>query len=379
MDDELCPLDGRRSVTGIVSKLLFVHVTAFIAYFHLLSTRKERLRSWKAVFCIISPPVLLLQYGLALAVLAIALVVAFFERDSRPYKPRLRRAGVLLFGGMIDEPDVPLIDQPHDGGKQSIEPHRRITYRIGRIFGGLFVVTQCSSSIVLFHRRQEHDAITDIDRRAFDVACGGLIAALLSIIYLVWEPQASQRDVIRDSSLAERAVMRLLDLLIKCYDGLYNVESFFYNSALALVSSLVRYWPQIMTEFAQISSSVYWETETGWIVRDNPGSVLARSFLVLYLPSWGVSHVVFAGFLGGMDVGLGRYRTLFIVVGSMLFSPLGFMPIFTLLSPFFNAYTLDEQWRGIWKDMNALQTWPVDKPCPLLWQDNKVGAFWGFA
>jgi hypothetical protein len=180
---DLCPLPGRRTVKELDVKLFVVHFTTISAFCHLQSLRNERIVSWRTVFYIIVPYSIFVWYGAALLALSCILLCAM-------YKPMLlgdgglKRASLWLFG---TAPESGVADQgllPSERPAMAIEGERRPKW-MGRLVLASALLVQCIGTIVLYSRRQKHEAVTLADQRVFALGCTGVLVAIHWIVIIL--------------------------------------------------------------------------------------------------------------------------------------------------------------------------------------------------
>lgn len=183
MEEELCPLDDRRSAAEVSLKLAVVHFTTMTAYCHLLSMRGEptKVICKKMVLFFIYPGSIIIQHVMAILAIVSALVFVQFKkrRDSKPLQLSLKRAPFILFGANEQPP-------PQSG------PHRSDEESIVKIIGRAIVVlalgAQCIGSCIVFAHRYQHDATTIADWRVLDLATAALLITSLTVVHLFWHP-----------------------------------------------------------------------------------------------------------------------------------------------------------------------------------------------
>ena len=175
----LCPYEGRRTSKEVWVKLFVVHFTTIAALCHVLSIRRERIFSWRLVFYFLVPYSAFAYQGLALAALSIAVLYYTFKRNP------LGNGGILdsavrFFLGLIpeDEPaygPVPASSAPHEDSETETETSWK---RIGRPVVACAFLAQCIGTIVVYLRRQAHDAVTQADGRMLELGSTGIITAM---------------------------------------------------------------------------------------------------------------------------------------------------------------------------------------------------------
>lgn len=183
MEEELCPLDDRRSAAEVSLKLAVVHFTTMAAYCHLLSMRGEptRIICKKMFLFVIYPGSVIIQHVMAILAIVSALVLARLKkpRDSTRLRSSLKRAPFILIGAIEQHPPQ---SEPHSSNEKSK------VKLICRLIVVLALSAQCIGSCIVFARRYQHDATTISDWRVLDLAIAALLITLLTVVHLLWHP-----------------------------------------------------------------------------------------------------------------------------------------------------------------------------------------------
>lgn len=97
-DADLCPYEGRRSVTGLLVKLFVAHFTTISLFCHVLSARRERVVSWKLFFYFWVLHGVFFYHGLALEAVLISSASILMRRQSLRSVENLQNALKWFFG-----------------------------------------------------------------------------------------------------------------------------------------------------------------------------------------------------------------------------------------------------------------------------------------
>ncbi|PVH81701.1 hypothetical protein DL98DRAFT_531038 [Cadophora sp. DSE1049] len=182
--EDLCPLDGRRTSKELYIKLLVVHFTVLTAYCHLLSLRNERVFSWRPLYFFLTPFNILAQHAAALVVITVGYGCAFLPDDFGRIRLRIRPLQSpfsWLLGDTSEMVTGSLGAGAQAAGRNNPQTSQSISKTAGRIIVILGFETQCIGAILLYARRQQHDAVTYVDQRIFELACGGLLIGILTL------------------------------------------------------------------------------------------------------------------------------------------------------------------------------------------------------
>lgn len=402
MDTQICPHEGRRSTVEMISKLGVIHFTTIASFAHLLSLRGERNIPSKIVIFFLCPYLIWAQYGLALFTLAIGHIVVPFKGNPDSLNKSLQRGQTLLFGHIDDAP-VPNSRQlaaawPRNIDRGNTRDTRKGTAKersqwkfFGRILVALFFLVQCVGSVVLYARRERHDAVAVIDQRVMGLAAGGLLVAILTLTHLIWKPKLTEDDI---SGMAhvrtylDVALLQILNLPEKPHrvskhsigDQLDDVEIILESPlseaprarniattgfARFMISSAMS--SILLCSFELNYARAMWRMFK-WIATEGP-TTPRRLFLVF------VSLVVLMLMRVAFPSRLPRCTCL-----SLMAIPLNAMA-FTLflllaLSPLLNILIVIMQVFLIAVELDEFAQWPTEKACPWLWQDPASSFIW---
>lgn len=183
MEEELCPLEDRRSAAELSLKLAVVHFTTITAYCHLLSMRGEptKVICKKITVFFIFPGFIIVQHVMAILAIFSAFVWVRFKKlqDSTLLRSSLKRAPFILFGA---------IDQHDSQSRVHSSDEESKVKTIGRVIVVLALSAQCIGSCIIFARRYQHDATTIGDWRVLELAIAALLISLLTVVHLLWHP-----------------------------------------------------------------------------------------------------------------------------------------------------------------------------------------------
>lgn len=402
MEEEICPLDNRRSPAEITLKLAVVHYTTINAYCHLLSMRGEptRVICRKTVFFFVCPGSIIIQHILAILALVGAYVFIQFInlRDSTSLQLSPKRALVILFG-KVDQHTSQPTPQNSDG--------RSVIKTAGRVMVVLALTAQCVGSCIVFVRRHRHDAATLGDWRVFELAIAGLLISLLTVVYLLWGSALilSPHETVELSHHRRRTYLDTTLLYLRDVPAptdshshesirtkfLLDSRRMIYNAPMIIGTVCTQPWiagqisvrslrtllPGGLARVLGILCSGAAgcdECETEDKFLDDfyhagllTSTVTASGFVLLIesakmLREWkrngrlqALLQVIAVILMGAIAWGL----------SAMVFF-LGSLPYFT-----FGLLVLD-----LVEQLELLATWPTDLDCPLLWSDPKANFLW---
>ncbi|KAG4440437.1 hypothetical protein IFR05_004081 [Cadophora sp. M221] len=371
LTSDLCPIDRRRTSKELYIKLLVVHFTVITAYCHLLSIRSERVLSWRPINFFITPLSIIVQHVAGLAVIAIAYGCSVLRKKIGNLQLNIQPIDspfVWLLGnasGMAPQGPIysalPSSNQPDTNvGSQGDE---RITKIVGRTLVAAAFEAQCIGAIILYHRRRQRGAVTHLDQRIFELACGGVIIGVLTLGTIMQLPIFRQSlPPYRSRSMLERAIFWLRYIDISRSNDLEN-------------NAIWQFWKENLLSFLIM--------------------IATGRFLLL-----GSLRSVFAGNWMGQVAGSGQDRlwvegmTWMILVVAVGFNV--FMRLVMRLVPDWDELVLIVQ-MGIllcvfpvymepvryslllFEQIGELASWPVDVTCPMLWSDPYANYIWWLA
>lgn len=268
----LCPFDSRRTSAEFVSKFIVVHLTTITAFCHLLSIRNEKILTWRPFFYAFTPFNILVQHILALLTIFTNYVLfRYFPKSKVVSVPNLHTSFSWLLGRAFKEDSrysrIPTSNptpwrpgSPNNLSQSSESSNEGGGKQIGRSVLALAFLAQCISSIFLYCRRVQYslDAITIVDQRVFELACGGLLVAVLTL-GTVAKFSIFHRTVPVDGhkTPVDRTVCQCRDTInaefLEEGDDCPMMTQFVMNSILffiiACVTGRSRAWSPLTTEF----------------------------------------------------------------------------------------------------------------------------------
>ena len=199
----LCPIEGRRTSTELYVKLIVVHFTTITAFCHLLSITDEPLLSFKPLFFFFTPLNIIVQYAAPLLAILGWIIYSMIKNVINPSTPIAspKSSFQWLFGRLPDRHDaggtystLPTANRSRSSsngsaGNSSAASTPRLTAKVlGRVIVLAAFLAQCVGTLFLYVRRQRQDAVTLVDRKIFELACGGILVAILSIAVIIKVP-----------------------------------------------------------------------------------------------------------------------------------------------------------------------------------------------
>jgi hypothetical protein len=373
----LCPLTDRRSSKEVWLALFVAHFTTILAFCHLLSIRGDRILSWRLFFQITSPSLIIIQHALALLVILAALLYALACGNASPKMAYTFLHRLLGTTKPISEVDTNA-------------RHESLIKRLGRIAVVLAFLTQCITTIYLYSRRVSRNAVTFADQRIFELACGGVLTALLTLGFFCNIPPFS--EVIPDPShiipsRAEYVVAFLRDTPSPVDSRWGRLKhptwaKFFANLILAAFTimdptpySMAKDNIKDTGEYGPLSSKLL-----HGLRQHNP---VVITILAILLPAIAFP-LIFVIMKSSPQ--RGRQRTIKLVLLLMLSPVIGALEyaLFTLI--YCTQIFLSNSFirlvfviAAIRFEMARLQAWPIDEACPLLWKDDVKDWMWSFS
>lgn len=378
-----CPLDGRRTTTELLVKLFVVHFTTITAFCHVQSIRNETIVGFKLLFYLVEPLMLLAYHAVCLLALAIAAAITLFNR-SIEHRAALQRAPLWLYGhcpkaqyqrlgNMLDPP----------------RKERRTMKTLGRLVLATSLLVQCIGTIVLYRRRRVHDALTHVDYRVFELGCSGIVTALLWLCteLSIWP---SGTPIPEWEDLQVTAIDTLMWYVRDARSGLgpckhRNWIAFLQNSILAFLALIVtnkfRY-AALLANQSNYYLEVYWNRDGA--LPDGlalEGTVLSFVGPISMAIGLYCGSFVF-GFYLAKRVSQAKFVVPAVIVAFVASGIIGFMLGPLLL--FFMAFIPDlvvfvREWFYIVAQIHAMNSWPVNVPCPLMWSDPAANWLWALA
>lgn len=182
----LCPLGDRRTTKELYVKFFVINLTALIFFFHFIKHR-DGLHFCGAFYLYLAPLNLVFRYVLALSGILFVSLVQTCRASLITKKWSFELEGVIspllhLLGRARghDYSDLPTVD-PETPAAQTETDKERLSAFVGKLIVNGAFIAQCSASIFLYHRRQRHNAVMNLDRRMYGTACAGLLLGLLNL------------------------------------------------------------------------------------------------------------------------------------------------------------------------------------------------------
>ncbi|KAH8766386.1 hypothetical protein F5882DRAFT_413867 [Hyaloscypha sp. PMI_1271] len=396
LDTILCPLDSRRTVTELWVKLAVVHFTVIAAFCHLLSIRGEPILSWKLVYYLLTPLILLMQHALALLFLLLAAII-WLIRPIPHRRTALYQAAKWFYGKVPTErgqeyAGIPMSEIRADtvvpGGSQS--KTQSIAKRAGQIIIAGAFLTQCVGTIYIYRRRLNHGAVTKSDQRVYELGCSGIVTAIVTILTIAKIPLFDKPvpDIPEENLTAlDKAVVQLRDtvaqpFLGKTTEGAHGL-SFLKNGMIAFVLVLVTNNFKLFRALKALLAPEFWHSRPN----ENPYSDVTMEIIFLGLAFiMGCVVALFGICPGGTPrskVFPSRILTddrpwwfcfLAIFAPAVIWIPVlffaGFIPAITFSVAEFST---------IHEEITLLGEWPTNTACPQLWTDPLANWVWMLA
>jgi len=394
----LCPLDSRRSSKEVYLKLFVVIFTTLGFYFHLVRRRDGKYLGWSPLLYLLAPLNTVFRY--LLGVLGIFFlyglkVLYSYLKDGKNSVTRDTYITPLrwLFGkapvdgySRLPTSDRRLDSNDHDSNYQlTLEKVYKVVKMIPKtLLIGAFI-TQCAGSIVLYNRRLHRDAVTMIDSRVFEFACGGLVVGVLTLSLSFKLPIFNRPIPDGEKSKTDRFALFCRDscreqlLAFDTFDESYpHLLRFLKNAIITLIMSLV-FDPDLIATFGNVLSR-----------RSSSDEKSTNEFLVvvaiLICPFGAVMPwAIYNGSKRKGDVRTRwRYRLLL-----FLLSPLSaillyvFSIVFGLYGFIGLVYAVGYKWTLYYVyaliQVSDLSRTPQNVTCPMLWSDPASEWIWGLA
>jgi hypothetical protein len=360
--NDLCPLEGRRTVKELEVKLFVVYLTTVAAFAHVQSIRNERVLSWRLAFYVLLPSGIFAWCALVLLALLGVLAVHMCNKQLVD-DVMLQRAPRWILG-VIPQDDAAYQQLPTSETAEVPEESQQNWKRLGRIIlAGAFLV-QCIGTIVLYSRRRARQAVTLADQRVFELGCTGLLTAMHWICILLniplftdIAPRVNEQDrkpcdhvmiFLRDSQTPS---LRQIDS-----DLVAQILSFYKWSCFCYISPLVhtKAIAGVLVEF--------FDTPMVWV-----GALILSSVLVAQVAATR-RHAS----------RMGRFITSIMTAAlvTAIVVPLGTLGVTAVPWSLYGVYDF---WARFRHQNAELVQWPKDSSCPLLWSDPKAAWVWALA
>lgn len=189
-----CPEGDARGVREVIVKLIVAHLTAVVAFCNLQSLRDERLASIEPILFLLFPYIVIFETVLGLLVIHATLVISIL------HKPKLWQQHVRIYARQWSvlfarrartvhpvEESVGLLAEERRVESRS----ERAWVKIGRLAVMAGTLFQFVATVFLYKRRLSllgWESLSMIDHRTFELAVGGTIVSVLSILLLLKLP-----------------------------------------------------------------------------------------------------------------------------------------------------------------------------------------------
>ncbi|KAF2669251.1 hypothetical protein BT63DRAFT_255697 [Microthyrium microscopicum] len=407
MELDLCPNNSRRDTREIWQKLFAVHFTVVVAFCHLLHIRKEPITFQKLLFFLLFPPIFLIRHALATtAILGASIWNILTPRHWSKFD--VHHSLWLLLGTISeDESDTDAI---------SLSAPQKSAYTLALSWGRAVVIcgflTQCSGTIYLYNRRQQHEMVARADARSFELACAGILVGSLTLLnhlhigffgkpipslqsstlpYPDWAADHMEARI-EDWKLRVSATYfpgwqmnLLLHCFILCMRGSLTAISHRYTiSASGLGTLFPSLWqsfrksPLLITNAALLSLAWGFSFGSRYHDRWELQSVYLIVVFSALLLDWCIKKIYHdqPWWLRKIHDGL-LSKLRFFFIRSVVLALFFILAIICLAVPLVGFGFREPQ--RMFLETLKLQDWPVDESCPLLWADPKSEWVWGLA
>lgn len=361
-------------------KLLVVHLTTIYAFCHLLRIRGEAIFSMKLIFYILTPLASLMEHGLALLAIGLSSLLNLSKGGRRK---RLYRALRLLFGVARPTRDVYVPLSTTEPAETSADSKTQRSCRsLGHVFMVLAFLVQCIGTMVLYHHRRQHNSLTAVDERVFDLGCSGLLTGVLTLgLELGLPPFAVSAADADDDSETEFDKFVLI-LRGKAIQPIIHPHDDDFKYAV--------FWEKAFVSFLTLLALK--KIKLPWMYKELPSDMEDGTlFLQLVTTIW---PALTGGGVGGFWVAafvvrdlwkdVGKWVRVFLLVISpmiaLIASPFTAAVGIILLSPLtLIFYCIVESSKTLGQILD-LSAWPTNIPCsPLLWNDPQANWIWWLA
>lgn len=189
-----CPDGETRGAKELVVKLIVAHLTAVVAFCNLQSLRNERLDTIEPVLFLFSPFIVAIQTAAGLVVIH-ALFINNMVRSPRSWSNHIQIYAYHWSILFARKPQLgPLIVESNEKPKAG-----KVWIQLGRLAVMVGTLFQFVATVFLYtHRRDSYgsEALSIIDQRTFELAVGGIIVTVMSILLLLKLPGFRQAPLV---------------------------------------------------------------------------------------------------------------------------------------------------------------------------------------
>jgi hypothetical protein len=381
----LCSVDGRRTPQELYIKFFVVHLTTLGFFFHLARRRDGKYLGWTPILFIIAPMNLVFRYVIALVVIfgfyCCNVVYSYIRHKNNPVAlDTLTTPLSWLLGKAPQEPEYTILTSdpilPLTNRNTKAES---LAKKIGKAFAVGIFLTQCSGAIFLYHRRLQRDAVTKVDQRVFELACGGLIVGLLTLglsfkipIFSETVPEGSGKTGMdRFALFCRDSCSKPLFAFAFKGGGEAHWARFFKNAII----SLIVYAISFDSLFYSFSSDMIQAVVDGF--RDDPEGAYIKAASIVILCSFAgfflvkLSHAVKAETRSEPQVEWLIYSILVLLFTLLL--------ICFIIGVLYALFFYVAAWPLAFDEISKLTVLPSDVACPLLWSDPMSQWVWWLA
>ena len=431
-----CPLNRRRTARELYVKLFVVSFTVIGALLRLLKLRGERYNIPRVILFTVTPLASIVQTVLPLAVIAVtSLIYAIVYGPSRA----IEKADSLLAvaaGPLKGEEEEYQRLPPADSEQVAHSSKKRSLWDLGKPLTLAAFTTQCITSLVIYQRRVARHANALIDDWIFGLALAGLGIAIQTFIILLrppskpTEPHYSLAPLAKEMS--EFGASRVFSLKTHLWTirlgfgvlgesaeaAMRNYTLLWDNlSALAAFAIIIRHLiPLLFTEPEDMPP------EISSLLRNAIGIIslaIVSQWCILLLVSISwlralmdlIQNLIASGYwpLNGRNIAVSRIRQIwrrcltywnrqtgplavlimivvFVVTfavsfagGSLVVSVLAMGIVCYVFSPALCLASYIIYFVALFQEVASISSWPIDKPCPILWVDKLADALWWLA
>lgn len=383
----LCPLENRRTKAEFLVKLFVVHFMAIAAFCHLLNLRNESILNWRLYVFVLVPYAFLAHQALAvIPILFAAPMLASSRVEFLEISTTLLK---IVFGKVHGRSRRVSAEEGGIGQNRPLRLRDNIELwlkKIAHALAALAFLFQCVATIVLYIRRRQYapDAITFVDQRIFELAIGGVLIGLLTLGIALDCP------ILKDSapnpkSGPEAIVAWLADrpeIPLPAWEEVrayLPIRPMWAGTVSLMVTWIMGNFEIIMTLEPPITIWVMSETDsTTYLPEAIVGSIF--SLVTLAMIIW---MLYTDTEYNGMRTNNGQRNFCTMFCNLLMFIlVLGIILLFMVefaagLVPV--GVAAIRQYVRLFTQVNALQSWPQDVACPMLWQDQLDNQIWWLA